>query len=151
MRELTENSQVNLSFTKVDYDFISVSGATWVITHIKKSPALFSDVTGFNQTLFVADRVPAMIQQACNSALSEKGVAHIALPADVATENVERDITGHPIADIETGNTRPLVSALNNALSLIQQAKNCCSSGCLVSLKFAQVFLWAESFPVFPV
>jgi thiamine pyrophosphate-dependent acetolactate synthase large subunit-like protein len=61
--------------------------------------------------------------------LSEKGVAHIALPADVATENVERDITGHPIADTETENTRPLVSALNNALSLIQQAKNCCSSG----------------------
>jgi pyruvate oxidase len=87
------------------------------------TPALFSDVTVFNQTLFSADRVPEIIQQACNSALTKNGVAHIALPADVATEQVEADITGHPIADTETENTRPLVSALNNALSLIQQAE----------------------------
>jgi general stress protein 26 len=31
MRELTENSQVNLSFTKEDHDYISVSGVTQVI------------------------------------------------------------------------------------------------------------------------
>jgi general stress protein 26 len=31
MRELTENSQVNLSFTKEDYNFISVSGVTQII------------------------------------------------------------------------------------------------------------------------
>jgi general stress protein 26 len=31
MRELTENSQVNLSFTKEDHNFISVSGMTQVI------------------------------------------------------------------------------------------------------------------------
>jgi thiamine pyrophosphate-dependent acetolactate synthase large subunit-like protein len=73
--------------------------------------------------LFAADRVPEIIQQACNSALSEKGVAYIALPTDVATENVEAVSTGHPIADTETENTRPLVSALNNALSFIQQAE----------------------------
>jgi general stress protein 26 len=31
MHELTENSQVNLSFTKKDHDYISVSGVTQVI------------------------------------------------------------------------------------------------------------------------
>nr|WP_162690172.1 thiamine pyrophosphate-binding protein [Marinomonas primoryensis] len=49
------------------------------------STALFSDVAVFNQTLFASDSVPEIIQQACNSALIEKGVAHIALPADVAS------------------------------------------------------------------
>lgn len=87
------------------------------------SSALFSDVAVFNQTLFASDRVPEIIQQACNSALIEKGVAHIALPADVATEQVEADITGHPIAGAETGPTKPLASALNSAISLIEQAE----------------------------
>jgi pyruvate oxidase len=86
------------------------------------SSALFSDVAVFNQTLFAADRVPEIIQQACNSAIVEKGVAHIALPADVATEQVEAGITCHPIAGTETGSTKPLASALNNTLSLIEQA-----------------------------
>jgi thiamine pyrophosphate-dependent acetolactate synthase large subunit-like protein len=87
------------------------------------SSALFSDVAVFNQTLFASDRVPEIIQQACNSALIEKGVAHIALPADVATEQVEADITGNPIAGAETGPTKPLASALNSAISLIEQAE----------------------------
>jgi pyruvate oxidase len=87
------------------------------------SSALFSDVTVFNQTLFASDRVPEIIQQACNSALIEKGVAHISLPVDVATEQVEAGITCHPIAGTKTGNTKPLASALNNVLSLIQQAE----------------------------
>jgi pyruvate oxidase len=87
------------------------------------SSALFSDVTVFNQTLFASDRVPEIIQQACNSALIEKGVAHISLPVDVATEQVESGITCHPIAGTKTGDTKPLASALNNVLSLIQQAE----------------------------
>jgi pyruvate oxidase len=87
------------------------------------SSALFSDVAVFNQTLFASDRVLEIIQQACNSALIEKGVAHIALPADVATEQVEAGITGHPIAGTETGRTKPLASALNSAINLIQQAE----------------------------
>jgi pyruvate oxidase len=87
------------------------------------SSALFSDVAVFNQTLFASDRVLEIIQQACNSALIEKGVAHIALPADVATEQVEAGITGHPIAGTETGRTKPLASALNRAINLIQQAE----------------------------
>ncbi|MFT7417429.1 MAG: pyruvate oxidase [Glaciecola sp.] len=87
------------------------------------SSALFSDVTVFNQTLFASDRVPEIIQQACNSALIEKGVAHISLPVDVATEQVESGITCHPIAGTKTGDTKPLASALNNVLRLIQQAE----------------------------
>ena len=87
------------------------------------STALFSDVAVFNQTLFASDSVPEIIQQACNSALIEKGVAHIALPADVATEQVEANIRCHPVAGTETGNTKPLASTLNNALSLIEQAE----------------------------
>jgi len=87
------------------------------------SSALFSDVAVFNQTLFASDRVPEIIQQACNSALIENGVAHIALPADVATEEVEAGITGHPIAGAETGRIKPLASALNSAISLIEQAE----------------------------
>jgi pyruvate oxidase len=87
------------------------------------SSALFSDVTVFNQTLFASDRVPEIIQQACNSALIEKGVAHISLPVDVATEQVEAGITCHPIAGTKTGDTKPLASALNNVLRLIQQAE----------------------------
>ncbi|MFT6900989.1 MAG: pyruvate oxidase [Colwellia sp.] len=86
------------------------------------SSALFSDVAVFNQTLFAADRVPEIIQQACNSAITESGVAHIALPVDVATEQIEAGITCHPIAGTETGSTKPLSSALNNTLSLIEQA-----------------------------
>jgi pyruvate oxidase len=87
------------------------------------SSALFSDVTVFNQTLFASDRVPEIIQQACNSALIEKGVAHISLPVDVATEQVESGITCHPIAGTKTGDTKPLASVLNNVLRLIQQAE----------------------------
>lgn len=48
---------------------------------------LFKDVAVFNQVVVTADQIPQLAIRACQAALSRRGVAHLSLPVDVASEN----------------------------------------------------------------
>lgn len=50
--------------------------------------ALFADVAVFSETIVSADQMPRLASQAVKEALTQRGVAHLALPADVAGKEV---------------------------------------------------------------
>ncbi|MEX0659576.1 MAG: thiamine pyrophosphate-dependent enzyme [Egibacteraceae bacterium] len=59
--------------------------------------ALFSSVAVFSETVVDAGQMPTLAVQACLAALSEPGVAHLALPADVATAAADPLPTPAPV------------------------------------------------------
>ena len=53
--------------------------------------ALFEDVSVFNQQVLGAGHVEALVDAACRSALSARGVAHITCPVDLQDQRLEDD------------------------------------------------------------
>lgn len=53
------------------------------------SQKVFDDVSVFNATLHSVKQLPRLLQQAITAALTEKGVAHIAIPTDLAISCLE--------------------------------------------------------------
>lgn len=49
---------------------------------------LFKDVTVFNQTIINPAQMPQLAVHACQTALAKKGVAHISIPMDIASQEV---------------------------------------------------------------
>ncbi len=51
---------------------------------------LFADVSVYNQTIVSQDQVPAVFEEACQAAISERGVAHVSLPTNIAGGSTNR-------------------------------------------------------------
>lgn len=52
--------------------------------------ALFSGVSSFSETIVHPDQVPTVVLEACRAAISGPGVAHLALPANLAEQKVSQ-------------------------------------------------------------
>ena len=94
--------------------------------------ALFSDVCVFNQTLNSVDQLPRLIQQAVETALSRRGVAHLSIPADLGAASVEQPNELMPIARAMSEST-PSLEEVGRAAELLDNAKSVailCGCGC---------------------
>jgi pyruvate dehydrogenase (quinone) len=67
--------------------------------------AVFSDVAVFNQTIASADQMPALLEQAVNAALAERGVAVLSVPGDVGGLELPR---GARVPRFVTQRTEPV-------------------------------------------
>lgn len=94
--------------------------------------ALFSDVCVFNQTLNSVDQLPRLIQQAVETALSRRGVAHLSIPADLGAASVEQPNELMPITR-NIGESTPSLDEVRRAAELLDNAKSVailCGCGC---------------------
>lgn len=83
----------------------------------------FDDPCVFSAILQSEKQIPRLIQQAIEAAVSKRGVAHIAIPTDLATLKIEK--TNTPIQTFVQKNhmVLPDDEALNQAAQLIKKAK----------------------------
>jgi pyruvate dehydrogenase (quinone) len=52
---------------------------------------LFADVACFNQTITSVEQIPALLEEAVNAALAERGVAVLSIPGDVGALHLPKD------------------------------------------------------------
>ncbi len=83
----------------------------------------FDDVCVFSQTLSSADQMPRLLQQAVKAAVCQRGVAHIAIPTDLATSQIP--VTKRTIQTFEPSTTAmmPLSSDIKQAADLLNNAQ----------------------------
>src|SRR6188472_3249805 len=83
--------------------------------------AVFDDVSVFNRTVTSVDQVPALIEQAVNTALAEQGVAVLSFPGDVGGLELPKD-TPVPRFVEQQGYGAPSAEALHAAAGAINAA-----------------------------
>lgn len=83
---------------------------------------LFADVAVYSQTLLTEDQVPDVFLEACRAAIAHRGVAHLALPTDVAGRNVKVELSGRALAPMP-GNIAPSLADCSSAVELIDSAQ----------------------------
>lgn len=83
---------------------------------------LFSDVSEYSQTVMTPRQLPAVMLQACKSALSGPGVAHVSVPTDVAGQTVSSDRSDYSIGS-RTGETTPCKPSLQRAVDLLREGE----------------------------
>lgn len=86
------------------------------------SVALYQDVSVFNQMLVSAQQAPELFVQACRSALLNKGVSHIALPGDVATQSVDKPLVNIPKLS-QTAPSNQDAALIEEACHVLKEAK----------------------------
>lgn len=84
--------------------------------------ALFSDVAVFARTLTSPSQLPHLVEQAVNAALSERGVAVLTLPADVAAMNLPRHTPAPRFVSSATP-ARPALDDLATAARVLDDAE----------------------------
>lgn len=67
---------------QVDTDFIGTSYHQEV-----NLDRLFADVAVYSQTVITVDQLPRLFLEACQAAVSSRGVAHISIPTDISGRN----------------------------------------------------------------
>jgi thiamine pyrophosphate-dependent acetolactate synthase large subunit-like protein len=87
--------------------------------------SLYQDVTVYNQTLVNPDQFPRMVHLAIRTALSEKGVAHISIPADLSFLRVKNYEKGAGVMR-ERSMLQPATDQVQKAAALINKAKKPC-------------------------
>ena len=82
----------------------------------------FDDVCVFSVTLKSAAQMPRILQQAVNAAISQRGVAHIAIPTDISLT----EIKGAPPIKVFTSLSpaTPAEDEIDQLAELINQSKN---------------------------
>lgn len=84
--------------------------------------ALFRDVAVFSQTLLSPSQLPHLLEQAVNTALAERGVSVLTLPADVASMDLPRHTpTPHFVATSSTA-AQPLPADVAAAARMLEEA-----------------------------
>ena len=83
---------------------------------------LFSDVAEYSQTVMTPQQLPGVMLQACKSALSAPGVAHVCVPTDVAGQKVASDRHDYSIGS-RSGETTPCAPSLQRAVELLTQGE----------------------------
>jgi thiamine pyrophosphate-dependent acetolactate synthase large subunit-like protein len=81
---------------------------------------LFSGLAVFSRTLSSADQLPALAVEAAQAALTGRGVAHLAVPSDLAQQDVPGD--GIPRIVQREPRTRPAGEDLDEAVALLHEA-----------------------------
>jgi pyruvate oxidase len=82
--------------------------------------ALFADVAIYSETVVHPGQMPELAVQACQAALAAGGVAHLAIPANLAEE--ETDGAPHGVVVRHEPRTRPAQEDLRAALGRIRDA-----------------------------
>jgi len=85
--------------------------------------ALFSDVAEYSKTIMTEDQLPGLVLEACKAAIAAPGVAHLSLPTDVAGRQIKPERCDFAIGS-EKGETRPCDPSLEEAVRLIDEAKD---------------------------
>lgn len=83
---------------------------------------LFADVAVYSQTVLTEEQVPDVFLEACNAAITHRGVAHIALPTNVAGRRATSDLTKRMVP-VAPGLTSPDPEACAEARRLIKGAE----------------------------
>ena len=76
-----------LAITGLPYHDLIQTQTQQDVDHVR----LFQDVAEYTTAVFGARHVRPALAQACRTALAQRGVAHLALPADVQEQEVEAD------------------------------------------------------------
>jgi pyruvate dehydrogenase (quinone) len=89
---------------------------------------VFQDVAAYSTALYGARHVRPATLLACRTALSERGVAHLAIPADVLEQEVERDLASpqhqvDPIAGFAGNPQIPDAQAVAAAASILNAGR----------------------------
>jgi pyruvate dehydrogenase (quinone) len=77
--------------------------------------AVFADVAVFNRTVTSAEQFPALLEEAVNTAISERGVAVLSLPGDVGGLDLPKGISTRPPAAAATDDVRAVADLINRA------------------------------------
>lgn len=83
---------------------------------------LFKDVAVYNQTVMTPDQMPQLAVHACQTALAERGVAHLSLPVDVAAEKVPHPERRHTPFRVRAHVT-PCEPELDEAAEVLEEAE----------------------------
>lgn len=83
---------------------------------------LFSDVAEYSRTVMTEEQLPGLMLEACKAAISAPGVAHIAIPTDVAGRTVKVKREDFALGS-EKGETRPCKPSLRKAIELLNNAR----------------------------
>jgi pyruvate dehydrogenase (quinone) len=90
---------------------------------------LFENVTVFNQRVMGATHVENLVDLACRTALSYRGVAHIAFPVDLQTQPLkrkdasERNIRCHTSEVFSSNPRMPAIQDLRDAAAILNAGK----------------------------
>lgn len=84
-------------------------------------PALFADVAVFSQRIVDPGQLPTVAVEACQAALSTPGVAHLALPGNIAQQHVAT--TDHGVVVRREPRTVPADEDLADALRLLDRSE----------------------------
>jgi len=87
--------------------------------------ALFADVSVYNQMFIDPEQMPGMIISACRAAVLLNGVAHINLPANIASLKVKTVHSGK-VHDSNNANVLPHIADLQEAAKLINNSSKIC-------------------------
>jgi pyruvate oxidase len=82
--------------------------------------ALFADVAVFSEPVVHPGQMPTLAVEACQAALAARGVAHLAIPANLAEQDT--DGARHGVVVRREPRTRPAQEDLRDALRLIGEA-----------------------------
>jgi len=87
--------------------------------------ALFEDVAVYNQMFIDPAQMPALVIAACQAAVALNAVAHINLPANIASLKI-KSLGSHKNFEVNDSNLVPHDKNLQEAVSLINKAKKLC-------------------------
>jgi thiamine pyrophosphate-dependent acetolactate synthase large subunit-like protein len=91
--------------------------------------SLFNDVAVYNQMMIGAGQLEALVDVACRTALSERGVAHITIPVDLQEQKVSEDersakkVKGHTSPKWSPPIVIPREEDLGKAAALLNRGK----------------------------
>ena len=88
---------------------------------------LFSDVTVYNNMIIAPEQVEMLVDIACRTALSQRGVSHLTIPIDIQERKLEGKYSKHKIAG-HTSDAFTSITSLPDR-KLIQQAAEIINSG----------------------
>ncbi len=83
---------------------------------------LFDDVCVFSESINSKNQLPRILHQAINAAITQKGVAHLAIPTDITLETIDVNKSKTYIYP-STANISPKENELQQVAKLINRAK----------------------------
>ena len=86
------------------------------------SYSLFKDVSVFNQVVMTPSQIPHLAVQACQAAMSNRGIAHLSIPVDVAGQTVVNADRRTPVFR-QRAEILPCSSELDAAAEVLNKAQ----------------------------
>ncbi len=84
---------------------------------------LFGDVAVFNETIVNPDQTPHLIEAAIRAALTDRGVAHLSIPADLALATTKVE-SREPETQLGDSTLTPAADMLSAAANALNEAEN---------------------------